>query len=157
MKDLRPCLRPGAACDDHRVWLDGAGLEILERDECLRLLAGGGTGRIGLTVRALPAILPVRFVLDGERIVVRTSAASTLAAATRSAVVAFEADGRDDEPPREWSVVATGVAHHVTDDEEQVRLASLALPLWVGDDRSCLVSISTDHLGGRRVVAGHDR
>ena len=91
------------------MWLDGAGLEILEREECLRLLASGGTGRIGLTVRALPAILPVRFVLDGERIVVRTGAASTLAAATRSAVVAFETDGRDDEPPREWSVVATGV------------------------------------------------
>ena len=154
MKDLRPCPRPDAAADDHQVWFDGAGLEILERDECLRLLAGGGTGRIGLTVRALPAILPVHFVLDGECIVVRAGAASTLAAATRSAVVAFEADGRDDEPPQEWSVVATGVAHHIDDDEEQVRLTSLALPRW-GDDRSCLVSISTDHLGGRRVVAGH--
>jgi hypothetical protein len=51
--------------------------------------------------------------------------------------------------------VATGVAHHITDDEEQVRLASLALPHWVGNGRSCLVSISTDHLGGRRMLAGH--
>jgi nitroimidazol reductase NimA-like FMN-containing flavoprotein (pyridoxamine 5'-phosphate oxidase superfamily) len=139
------------------VWLDGAGLEILEREECLRLLAGGGTGRVALTVRALPAILPVRFVLDGERIVIRTGAASTLAAATRSAVVAFEADGRDDEPPAEWSVVATGLARHVTDDDEHAHLASLALPRWAGNDRSCLVSISTDHLGGRRILAAHHR
>ncbi len=106
------------------VWLDGAGLEILDREECLRLLADADTGRIALTVRALPAILPVRFVLDGERIVIRTGSESTLAGATRSAVVAFEADGRDhrgdhdDGPGAEWSVVATGLARHVTDERE---------------------------------------
>jgi nitroimidazol reductase NimA-like FMN-containing flavoprotein (pyridoxamine 5'-phosphate oxidase superfamily) len=136
------------------MWLDGAGLEILDREECLRLLADGGTGRIALTVRALPAILPVRFVLDGERIVIRAGAASTLATATRSAVVAFEADGHDDEPAREWSVVATGLADHVTDEIEQVRLESLTLPRWVGSDHGCLVAISIDQVGGRRMLAG---
>jgi nitroimidazol reductase NimA-like FMN-containing flavoprotein (pyridoxamine 5'-phosphate oxidase superfamily) len=136
------------------MWLDGAGLEILDRDECLRLLADGGTGRIALTVRALPAILPVRYVLDGERIVIRTGTTSTLAAATRSAVVAFEADGHDDEPRREWSVVATGVAEHVTDVLEQARLESLTLPRWGGTDDGCLVVISIDQLGGRRLPAG---
>jgi nitroimidazol reductase NimA-like FMN-containing flavoprotein (pyridoxamine 5'-phosphate oxidase superfamily) len=135
------------------MWLDGAGLEILDREECLRLLADAGTGRIALTVRALPTILPVRFVLDGERIVIRTSATSTLAAATRSTVVAFEADGHDDEPPREWSVVATGVADHVTDEDDQSHLESLTLPRWGGDDRGCLVAIAIDQLGGRRMPA----
>jgi nitroimidazol reductase NimA-like FMN-containing flavoprotein (pyridoxamine 5'-phosphate oxidase superfamily) len=134
-----------------RVRLDGAGLEILDREECLRLLAPvagqAGTGRVALTVRALPAILPVRFVLDHERIVIRTGTESTLAVATRSAVVAFEADGRDG-PGGEWSVVATGLASHVTDDQELVRLASLPLPHWA--DGGCLVSITTDRLGGRR-------
>jgi uncharacterized protein len=136
------------------MWLDGAGLEILDREECLRLLADAGTGRIALTVRALPTILPVRFVLDGERIVIRAGSRSTLAAATRSAVVAFEADGHDDEPPREWSVVATGVADHITDQVDQSRLESLTLPRWGGNDHGCLVAISIERLGGRRIPAG---
>ena len=136
------------------VWLDGAGLEVLDREECLRLLARADTGRIALTVRALPAILPVRFVLDGERIVIRTGAESTLAGATRSAVVAFEAEGRDDGPAQEWSVVATGLACHVTDEREQARLDALALPRWASEERSCLVSITTDRLGGRRTLVG---
>ena len=141
------------------VWLDGAGLEILDREECLRLLADAGTGRIALTVRALPAILPVRFVLDDERIVIRTRSDSTLASATRSAVVAFEADGRDrggdrdDGPGAEWSVVATGLARHVTDEAELARLQSLPLPQWA-DGHGCLVSISTERLGGRRTRVG---
>ena len=144
------------------VWLDGAGLEILDREECLRLLADAGTGRIALTVRALPAILPVRFVLDGERIVIRTGSESTLAGATRSTVVAFEADGRDHRGDRdhgpgvEWSVVATGLARHVTDEDERAHLESLSLPQWA-DGGGCLVSISTERLGGRRTRVGQRR
>lgn len=152
MGDFRPLFGRADQGDDDRMQFDGAGLEILDREECLRLLADGGTGRIALTVRALPAILPVRFVLDRERIVIRTGATSTLAAATRSAVVAFEADGRDAEPPREWSVVATGLADHVTDDGEQARLESLVLPRWIADAQSCLVAISIDQLDGRRII-----
>ena len=154
MGTLAPVCRWSAGEMIVSVWLDGAGLEILEREECLRLLAGANTGRIALTVRALPAILPVRFVLDGDRIVIRAGAASTLAVATRSAVVAFEADGCDGGPALEWSVVATGLARHVTDEREQSRLDALALPRWARDDGSCLVSITTERLGGRRTLVG---
>ena len=45
--------------------LDAHGLEILDREDCLGLLASVPLGRVVFTDRALPAIQPVNFVLDG--------------------------------------------------------------------------------------------
>ncbi|MGH9177667.1 MAG: pyridoxamine 5'-phosphate oxidase family protein, partial [Acidimicrobiales bacterium] len=75
--------------------LDRSGLEVLDRAECLRLLETAAVGRIGITVGALPVVLPVRFQLQGERIVFVATIGSTLEGATRDAVVAFEADQVD--------------------------------------------------------------
>ncbi|MEV0831043.1 pyridoxamine 5'-phosphate oxidase family protein [Nonomuraea rubra] len=74
-----------------------------------------GTGRswsrvCTFTDRALPAVQPVAFHLDGERIVIRTGIGSKLAAATRNAVVAFEADEFDPEERTGWSVTVIGHA-----------------------------------------------
>ncbi|MEU8385537.1 pyridoxamine 5'-phosphate oxidase family protein, partial [Streptosporangium sp. NPDC048865] len=52
--------------------LDSVGLQILSRQECLTLLASTSIGRIVFTDRALPAVQPVGFVLDGEDIVIGT-------------------------------------------------------------------------------------
>jgi len=44
---------------------------------------------VGLTSGALPMIVPVNFLLDEERILVRTGRGSKMEAALRDAVVAF--------------------------------------------------------------------
>ena len=72
--------------------LDRNGLEVLASDQCLRLLAQAPLGRVGLTSGALPVILPVNFLLQEDHILVRTGRGTKLDAATRNAVVAFEAD-----------------------------------------------------------------
>ena len=96
--------------------LDGADPQVLAPDECLRLLAGERLGRVAITVKALPVILPVRFALDRDEILFRAAFGGVLAEATRQAVVAFEADGS--EPGGgSWSVLATGLARHLADDE----------------------------------------
>jgi nitroimidazol reductase NimA-like FMN-containing flavoprotein (pyridoxamine 5'-phosphate oxidase superfamily) len=77
------------------IEVDRNGLEILDRDDYLRLLATPTLGRIGVTSRSLPAVLPVNIFLDGERILVRTGVGSKLDAATQNAVVAFEMDDFD--------------------------------------------------------------
>ena len=48
--------------------IDRAGLRVLTREECLALLATAEIGRIAISARALPVILPVRFAMDGDRI-----------------------------------------------------------------------------------------
>jgi len=68
---------------------DHSGLEVLSRDECLRLLSGARTGRVGFHADALPVVLPVAFAVDYLGIVVRVRAGSQIDYATRDAVVAF--------------------------------------------------------------------
>src|SRR5690348_17101209 len=87
---------------------DNAGIEVLSENECMELLREVPVGRIGLTLNALPAVLPVNFaVLDGD-IVIRTGGGTKLQAAMSNAVVAFETDGYDDEDQTGWSVMLTG-------------------------------------------------
>ena len=77
------------------VEIDRNGLEILDREACLRLLATRSLGRIGCTSGALPIVLPVNFRLVGDVIVVRTGFGTKLHAAADNAVVAFEVDEID--------------------------------------------------------------
>jgi nitroimidazol reductase NimA-like FMN-containing flavoprotein (pyridoxamine 5'-phosphate oxidase superfamily) len=82
----------------------------LERDECLRLLGTTSVGRIGVTMRGLPWVVPVRFVFDGARILVDVGPDPAIIAAARNAVVAFETDDVDARTHERWSVMATGFA-----------------------------------------------
>ena len=66
-------------------------------------------GRIAYTRQALPAVEPVNFALDRGDIVVKTDEGSKLAAATRNAVVAFEADCVEPDEHAGWSVTVVGV------------------------------------------------
>jgi hypothetical protein len=92
------------------VEVDRNGLEVLSRDECLRLLGTAALGRVAVTTAALPTILPVNFRFDGRHILIRTGRGTKLDAATRNAVVAFEVDEVEPATREGWSVVVTGVA-----------------------------------------------
>lgn len=132
--------------------VDRNGLEILGRDECLRLLGGKTLGRIACSSGALPTVLPVNFRLDGERILVRTGRGSKLDAATRNAVVAFEVDDFDPSYHSGWSVVVTGVAHEVTDIDELDDLPPVAR--WAPRGEARVMAISTHLVSGRRIAVG---
>ena len=110
---------------------DSPALEHLSRDECMRLMGSVPVGRIVYTRQALPAVELVNFALVDGDIVIRTSAEGKLAAATRGAVVAFEADSVDLDGHAGWSVAIVGQARAVTDGEEIRRLERVALTSWV--------------------------
>ena len=129
----------------------------LDRQECLRRLAGSKVGRVVHTDRALPACTPVNFGLVGEAVVFRTSVGSRLAAATTDAVVAFEVDDIDPDTCAGWSVLVTGVATAVRDVSTLLRLEQLGLVPWAGGDRSHWVRIAIADVSGRRVGSGSDR
>lgn len=131
------------------VALDNAGFEVLDRDECLRLLASAGVGRIAISARAMPVILPVHYVLDGDDIVVRTHQGSTLDLATQGSVVAFEADYVGPGADLAWSVLVTGKARHA-DGERALHDGWSELPVWNTAMPESIVLISTDHVSGRR-------
>ncbi|HUF32427.1 MAG TPA: pyridoxamine 5'-phosphate oxidase family protein [Acidimicrobiales bacterium] len=131
--------------------LDRNSLTVLERDECLRLLAGARLGRIGLTSGALPVVLPVNFFLDVDRILVRTGYGTKLEAASRNTVVAFEVDDFDPFDHSGWSVVVTGMARVIDDPAELEDLATTPIPRWAPGDDERIIAISTEMVTGRRL------
>jgi nitroimidazol reductase NimA-like FMN-containing flavoprotein (pyridoxamine 5'-phosphate oxidase superfamily) len=137
--------------------VDRNGLEVLFRGECLRLLAMGTIGRIGMSSGALPTVLPVNYHFDGQRILVITSAGSKLEAALRNAVVAFEVDDFDASDHTGWSVVAVGVARVVYDDDELDRIRSLPVTRWAPQGEWHAITISIDWISGRRIPKGSGR
>lgn len=134
--------------------IDRNGLEILGREECLRLLATATLGRVGLSSGALPYVLPVNFRLVGDDVVFRTAPGTKLEAATRNAVVAFEVDHVDVMCHEGWSVMVTGVARAVEDPDELAALGADRIPRWAPGPDGRVVAISTDLVSGRRLVAG---
>lgn len=127
------------------------GLELLDEEECLALLAGGRVGRVAVSIGALPAIFPVNFCLVGGSVVFRTGAGTKLAAATDHAVVAFEVDQVDPATRGGWSVLAIGMASRVEDPEELAELRDLQLAPWAGGRRDHYVRIAVEMVSGRRI------
>ncbi len=132
--------------------LDRNGLEVLDRDESLRLLATAVLGRIAISSGALPTVLPVNFRFDGRRILFRTGVGTKLDAATDNVVVAFEVDEVDPATESGWSVVVTGMAREVKDPTELAGLERLPLARWASGYDRRVVSISVDLVSGRRIV-----
>jgi uncharacterized protein len=133
--------------------IDRNGLEVLGRDESLRLLSSAVLGRIAVSTGALPTILPVNFRFDGRRILFRTGVGSKLSAATDHAVVAFEVDEIDAATQTGWSVIVTGVAREVTDPAELVASRALPLVRWAPGPGHRVVAVRPDLVSGRRIVA----
>jgi nitroimidazol reductase NimA-like FMN-containing flavoprotein (pyridoxamine 5'-phosphate oxidase superfamily) len=134
--------------------VDRNGLEVLDRDQCLRLLGSATLGRIGFTSGALPTVLPVNFQLDRERILVRTGRGSKLDAALQNAVVAFEVDDFDAISHSGWSVAVTGVATEISDPAELDAARQEPVARWAPAGDEAVLAVSTEFMSGRRITAG---
>ena len=134
-------------------WKMNMELENLGAGECLRLLGTVQLGRIAYTDQALPAVVPVNFVLHKGSIVFRTGEGGKLAAAVRNAVVAFEVDDLDADARTGWSVTAVGYARVVRDLGELAELAELGLCAWALGEHRNFVVVVPEILRGRRLSA----
>jgi uncharacterized protein len=125
-------------------------LRVLNRLECLALLGQARIGRIGLSIGALPVILPVNYCLLSDQILLRTSRGTKLAAATDHAVVAFEVDTFEADGSAGWSVLVRGIASEVTDPRELADARATPLISWAVDGLADhYVTITTAEISGR--------
>ncbi len=133
---------------------DHAGLEVLSFDRCLELLATVPVGRVSFFSDGEIVVLPVNFVMDGQVPVFRTARGSKLSAAEGQDLVAFEADEYDKDTHTGWSVLITGRAHAVYEDEEIERLSKLGVSPWVSaQDRPFWIRIRPSSISGRQTPA----
>ncbi|MGW4344035.1 pyridoxamine 5'-phosphate oxidase family protein [Streptomyces sp. NPDC004690] len=133
--------------------LKNDGFRSLDRPECLRLLAEVPVGRVVYTRQALPAVLPVNFLLGPDAsVLLRTSAGSDLVRAVDGVVVAFEADEFDPASRSGWSVVVTGQATVVTDPAEHERLLRTGPDSWMPIRDDVFIRIESTMVTGRALA-----
>jgi nitroimidazol reductase NimA-like FMN-containing flavoprotein (pyridoxamine 5'-phosphate oxidase superfamily) len=130
----------------------GSGIEILTREECLRLLATEEVGRLAVVLGRQPLVVPVNYVLDGETIVFRSDAGTKLATASHERV-AFEIDHIDHDRQSGWSVLVQGVGQEITPAFSRLfdKVRALAITPWAPGDNKHWVRITPIEISGRRV------
>ncbi|WP_158843361.1 pyridoxamine 5'-phosphate oxidase family protein [Saccharothrix deserti] len=129
---------------------DSAGLQVLSREECLKLLDTAGIGRLVYTDKALPVVHPVVFVLDGDCVVLRVPDGSATLVA-RDTIVAFQIDDVAPDLSRGWSVMAVGHVTEVEEESQLVRLRRLPLASRGYGDRDRYLVVDLEVLSGRRI------
>jgi uncharacterized protein len=125
----------------------------LTPDECMVLVATVPLGRVGLSMQALPVVLPVNFVVVGNGIVFPSVHGTRLLNAASGAIVAFEADAYEPSGRCGWSVLIQGPASVITDSEEVARVSDTQIRRWAADGRhDRFVRIDATFVTGRRFV-----
>ena len=136
---------------------DRNGLETLSGAECLALLGSNDFGRIGLSINALPAILPVNYkVVDGV-VVILSAGGAKLSAAANHSVVAFEVDNYSPSGEYGWSVLAIGVAFRVEDEPELLARLHGSMEVWIDASAATLIGIRPDIISGRKIEGPRHR
>lgn len=130
---------------------DRNGLEILDRQACLDLLATVAIGRLAYVAGGVPRVVPLNVALDGDRVVFRLSTGNALAAIESRQFVTLEVDDFDPEACCGWSVAVTGVA-------AEVPAALAAEPgagcrSWLRGSVGRVFRLPTDEIEGRRLLA----
>lgn len=126
------------------------GVRALSRTDCLMLLGSAAVGRLGVSVEALPAILPVNFVLTGDRVVFRTVPGTKLDATLARSVVAFEVDSYDASGAWGWSVLVRGIASEIVAPAELAEARALPLRAWpFADAVGRFVAVPITFVSGR--------
>jgi transcriptional regulator with XRE-family HTH domain len=126
-------------------------LTSLDPDECRRLIAAGGVGRVIFTEPRGPVALPVNFRTLGSDIVVRTEPDAALVSSVATGRISFEVDHLDDALAEGWSVLVSGNGHEVVEAAELDVVRRLGDSPWAGGERGTFVRIVPDEVTGRRI------
>ncbi len=135
--------------DEHR-WL-----QQISRTRALDLLGSVPIGRFVFAPQGIPAIRPVNHLVEGESVIVRlTSGAAITAAAGRGGLeVAYEADSIDPQTQLGWSVIVTGTARLLTDENAAARYRARLRP-WITGAADDVITITAQVVTGYQLMAG---
>ena len=130
-------------------------IEELGRDECLTRLATQRLGRLGVVVDGVPLVLPMRFILDGDTVVLQTNQGAKVLHGPMASV-SFEVDHVDWEKGVGWSVLVQGIGEDISSaiDERSEALRSLTVHSWAPPPADRWLKIIPRKITGRLIRAG---
>ncbi|MEM9464835.1 MAG: pyridoxamine 5'-phosphate oxidase family protein [Actinomycetota bacterium] len=134
--------------------IDTHPLTELSTTECWDLLRQTTIGRLAVNNGNQPDVFPVNYVVDSDRVVIRTAEGAKLAAAIASGDVAFEIDEFDTASRSGWSVVLHGLAHEPKALAAVMHDQALDLRPWAGSEgKHRFIEIVPTRISGRRLGA----
>jgi len=129
---------------------DSQSAATLTRDECVANLRRHSLGRIAVSHRGLPQILPINYTLDGAAVMFRTDEGGLLDRCCHDTVVAFEVADYDDHAGAGWSVHIVGTAS-VLDAGDSLRAIEMQLESAGASDGKVFVKVVPGVISGRRI------
>ena len=140
---------------DNSGWslLDRGGrLEVLDRDECCRLLGSSNIGRLAYCTDSGPRVVPINYTMVSEALIFRTGMDSEASGYLINRPIAFEVDQVDEFLQTGWSVVLV-VGNAGLMDERSLRLLDLqqSPQPWPEGRRALVVQLPLTTVTGRRV------
>lgn len=125
----------------------------MDQHECRALLAVESVGRVGWTSGQESFILPVSYVLRGDRIAFRTSPYGTLARLVTPTNVAFQIDELDRPRRAGRCVLAQGVSQGARPTAWEPVWRMDDVTPWASGTRNLFIEIHIQQLSGRTFQA----
>jgi len=82
--------------------------DYFREEECMAFFTRVRFGHLGVSMRGLPVVVPVLYVVDETGFLIGLSPDDVANAMTRN-VIALQADGWDDDTARRWTTLAVGI------------------------------------------------
>ncbi|WP_028267013.1 pyridoxamine 5'-phosphate oxidase family protein [Arthrobacter sp. MA-N2] len=127
-------------------------VEILDEEECWKILSDASLGRLALSIANEPEIYPINFVAHGRKILLRTNPGEKLFALTINENVALETDGVGSQSV--WSVVVKGKARQLDSGAEIEAAEKIPRQQMTSVRKRVFVEIVPTSVSGRRIQRG---
>jgi nitroimidazol reductase NimA-like FMN-containing flavoprotein (pyridoxamine 5'-phosphate oxidase superfamily) len=124
-------------------------MDEISRDETLELLNSAPVAHLGMVENGEPYVVPMSFVLVGDRILFRTMAGRKLDAIKSNPAVCLEVTDLDEKSGSWVSVIVKGRAEEVFDDDLKSETVSRLLRKYEE-----VIGSPLSRNGGLRAIAG---
>jgi nitroimidazol reductase NimA-like FMN-containing flavoprotein (pyridoxamine 5'-phosphate oxidase superfamily) len=138
--------------DDLRMADDGNPTLRLGLDECWELLTGTALGRLAVSYRDEPDVIPVNFWAVEKSILLHGSEHVRDIVRQAEHHVVLEADGRTGSSV--WSVMAKGTLRELITQDEIAAAERRQLKPWTLTRRVMFLELEPSELTGRRIAVG---
>lgn len=125
--------------------------QVLSEAECQDLLASANFGRMALTIRALPVVMPVNYGYLGGSVILGMGDGPARRAAAAENVIALGVDSSNLADVF-WAVLVIGKASEVTNPAQRTQFQSLGLADPTGAAASHYLQLQPDILTGYRTT-----
>ncbi|GLY27254.1 pyridoxamine 5'-phosphate oxidase family protein [Kineosporia sp. NBRC 101731] len=138
---------PSTSGDDEG--LPELNVRVLDRAECLALLATAQIGQLVFTYRAMPDVLPVNVSLADDVLLIPFANGSIIERAARNTVVAFHVDKIDEATHLGWSVNVVGRSFELQEGDSLAGRQVNRPRAWMPGRHDRTLAVALERVTGR--------